>query len=194
MAQARTLSLSGRTTDTLLISCRLHDDAPTLDWDERGILQTFIRELHEPGVVELLTWCILPRSYRFLVYTNAAAGPTAGSDLTLIGAKMKILQSRFRRWRKFQGVTAPLWKERFKSSPLPDPGHVLAAAASVDGIPVALGLVDDPEDYYFCGYHHACQGDRVARTGICKTLDPKPTSWAACRQKYRRTLAKLSPD
>ncbi len=54
MAQARTLIHSGRASGTLLISCRLHEDAPTLDWNERNILQTFIRELHEPGVAEIV--------------------------------------------------------------------------------------------------------------------------------------------
>lgn len=189
MRVSRKDTLSGQ-ANTLLISCRLHDDAPTLGWNERAILQTFIRELHEPGVTETLTWCILPRSYRFLLRGHDDQSPATPAGLRLVSAKMRSLQMRFRQWREYQGISAPLWKDRFKSSPLPGPGQIRAAAASIDGMPGALQLVDEPDDYYFCGYHHAANGDPEIRDHLGKVLGT--STWAATNRTYRKLLRQFA--
>ena len=185
MRKARIETIPGKRTQTLLVSHRLRDVVPGFSWDERELLRGFIAE----SGVELLTWCVMPRSFRMIVRTRYDVGSDhTGQNNPLVGAVKKIV-IRFSHWRKYSGTESRrIWKDRYCATALKNQGEVLAGAASIDAYPVLAALADKAEDYCFCGFHHACQGDELARKGIRRILQDDPSSWPKIKRKYQRLL------
>ena len=101
---------------------------------------------------------------------------------------MKELKQRFTRWyNKRQGRKGTLWSERFKSVLIEDaPGVVRTVAAYVDLNPVRAGLVEDPKDYRYCGYHEAVAGEGEARKGLGSIHESG--QWKEAQGAYREYL------
>lgn len=81
---------------------------------------------------------------------------------------MKLLKQRFTQWFNHErGRKGTLWEERFKSVLVEGAGQALATmAAYIDLNPVRANLVDDPQDYRWCGYAEAMAGKRRAKEGL----------------------------
>jgi len=101
---------------------------------------------------------------------------------------MKELKQRFSRWyNKRQGRQGTLWSERFRSVLIEDaPGVVRTVAAYVDLNPVRAGLVEDPKDYRYSGYHEAVTGGREARKGLGSIHESG--QWKEAASVYREYL------
>ncbi len=105
---------------------------------------------------------------------------------------MKTLKQKFTLWfnRKHDRVGV-LWESRFKSVIVEGQwGSLLKVAAYIDLNAVRAGMVEDPEDYRWCGYSEAVVGDRAARRGISAALaDLKPgANWGDVGPRYRKIL------
>ena len=81
---------------------------------------------------------------------------------------MKTVKQRFSVWfncnhRRY----GTLWADRFKSVLVEGKGNPLQTmAAYIDLNPVRAGIVEDPEDYRFCGYAEAVVGNNLSRAGL----------------------------
>jgi REP element-mobilizing transposase RayT len=80
---------------------------------------------------------------------------------------MRVLKQRFSQW--YNGVNdrkGTLWEERFRSV-LVEPDVALhVVACYIDLNPVRAGLVNDPEEYRWCGYAEAVSGVNQSREAI----------------------------
>ncbi len=85
---------------------------------------------------------------------------------------MKELKQRFTRWFNRQhSRKGTLWEERYRSVLVEGSASTLATvAAYVDLNPVRAGIVENPEDYPWCGYAEACGGGKEARQGLLSIL------------------------
>jgi REP element-mobilizing transposase RayT len=85
-----------------------------------------------------------------------------------VSAFMKLLKQRFTQWfNRERGRKGTLWEERFKSVLVEGAGDALATmAAYIDLNPVRAKLVDDPQEYRWCGYAEAMAGKRRAKEGL----------------------------
>jgi hypothetical protein len=85
-----------------------------------------------------------------------------------VSAYLQILKQRFTQW--FNGVhdrAGTLWEGRFRSVLVEGAGEALATmAAYIDLNPVRAGIVEDPEQYRWCGYAQAVGGWKLAREGL----------------------------
>jgi putative transposase len=110
-------------------------------------------------------------------------------DLSLF---VKEVKERFSRWyNKRHGRRGTLWMDRFKSVLVEGKGEALRTmAAYIDLNPVRAGLVNDPENYRWCGYAEALGGSRRAQRGLCKALSKPVDGWktAGAAQAYRCLL------
>ena len=81
---------------------------------------------------------------------------------------MKRLKQRFTQWyNRRKGRRGTLWEERFRSVLVEGVGESLVTmAAYIDLNPVRAGLVEDPQDYRWCGYAEAAAGEERAREGL----------------------------
>ena len=84
---------------------------------------------------------------------------------------MKTLKQRFSKWfNKRHDRKGTLWEERFKN-PLVEAGYgARKVAAYIDLNPIRAGIVDQPEDYRWCGYAEAVAGRSKARDGIERVM------------------------
>lgn len=64
----------------------------------------------------------------------------------------------------------------------------MAAALSVDGIPLLAGLADTADGYFFTSYHHAVAGDKGARQGITELLVTSGAPWQHVTHRYSKLL------
>ncbi len=105
---------------------------------------------------------------------------------------MKTLKQKFTTWfNRKHDREGTLWERRFTSVLVEGSWHcLLKVAAYIDLNAVRAGMVDDPQDYRWCGYAEALGGDRAARRGLSLALDelnPKAT-WRDCGPRYRKIL------
>ena len=91
---------------------------------------------------------------------------------------MKCLKQRYSVWFRHNcGMFAgTLWEGRFKSVIVQGDSKALSAvSAYIDLNPVRAGIVDDPKDYRWNGYHAAINGDSVAMRGLAQVFRPDAT-------------------
>ena len=90
-----------------------------------------------------------------------------------LSAFMKEAKGRFTQWfNQKRGWDGPRWKSRFHSVLVGTDGKALATmAAYIDLNPVRAGLVQDPKDYRWSGYHAAMAGDRQARKAYGEVME-----------------------
>jgi REP element-mobilizing transposase RayT len=81
---------------------------------------------------------------------------------------MRLLKQRFTQWfNKRKGRCGTLWEDRFKSVLVEGAGNALATMALyIDLNPIRAGLVEDPQQYRWCGYAEAIAGRKDARAGL----------------------------
>lgn len=188
MRTARFESVPGNRTQTILISNRLRSDVREFSFEERELVRGFMVEAVEEWKTGLLTWCVLPRSIRMVVRARFdSSDPQAQQKNTLVRT-MKSVVNRLAHWRVYRGEPGAVWRDRYRATSLKGAGEILAGAASVDAYPVLIGLVDRAEDYFFCGFHHACLGDEAARAGIGRILGDAKAPWGQTAMRYRKSL------
>lgn len=85
---------------------------------------------------------------------------------------MKDTKQRFTQWfNRKEGRSGPLWEGRFKSVLVGVDGRALATmAAYIDLNPVRAGIVEDPKDYRWSGFHEAMAGSREAREAYRRVM------------------------
>jgi REP element-mobilizing transposase RayT len=86
---------------------------------------------------------------------------------------MRLLKQRFTQWyNKRHERTGTLWEDRFKSVLVEGAGQALATMALyIDLNPVRAGLVQDPQEYRWCGYAEALGGRKEARSGLAVVVE-----------------------
>ena len=107
---------------------------------------------------------------------------------------MKELKMRMTRYmNKRLNRTGTLWESRYKSVLVEGSElALLTVAAYIDLNPVRAGIVDRPEDYFWCGYSEAISGTRGAkraRQGLGVALS-ESLSDSELRTDWRRTSAR----
>ena len=91
----------------------------------------------------------------------------------------KEIKERFGRWyNRRHGRKGTLWMERFKSVLVQDGEALKTMAAYIDLNPVRAQLVEEPEDYRWCGYAEALSGDKEARQGLCRVMGAAEACWS----------------
>jgi putative transposase len=90
-----------------------------------------------------------------------------------VSAFMKLLKQRFGAWyNRRHSRKGTLWEERFKSVLVESAGPTLATmAAYIDLNPIRANLINNPEEYRWCGYAAAVAGDPIARQGYGTLFD-----------------------
>ncbi len=105
---------------------------------------------------------------------------------------MKTLKQKFTLWfNRTHDRVGTLWESRFKSVIVEGSWQsLLKVAAYVDLNAVRAGIVDDPEDYRWCGYAEAVAGDRRARRGLAAALEisKAKATWRDVGPRYRMIL------
>ena len=105
---------------------------------------------------------------------------------------MLTLKQKFTMWfNREHDRVGTLWESRFRSVVVEGSWKaLLCVAAYIDLNAVRAGLVDNPEDYRWCGYCEAGVGDRLARKGLVAALaDVKPgADWRDVGPRYRKIL------
>ena len=86
-----------------------------------------------------------------------------------VGFFMKALKQRFSAWfNRQRGRKGTLWEERYRSV-LVESGEALAAMACyIDLNPVRAAIVEDTQDYRWCGYAQAMAGRQNARRALAE--------------------------
>jgi len=101
---------------------------------------------------------------------------------------MQELKQGFTHWynRRHERF-GTLWAERFRSVLVEDtPGVLRIVAAYIDLNPVRAGMVSDPKDYRFSGYHRALIGNKGLQQGLMRCLGM--ADWEAAAEEYRSGL------
>ena len=91
-----------------------------------------------------------------------------------LGEFMKALKQRFTQWfNRRNGRKGTLWEERYKSVIVESGLACRTMAAYIDLNPVRAKIVDDANEYRWCGYAEADAGKRVARAGLQRVMDER---------------------
>ncbi|NQU39859.1 MAG: transposase [Lentisphaerae bacterium] len=106
---------------------------------------------------------------------------------------VKTLKQRFTMsYNRRHGRQGTLWESRFKSVLFEGSRRALwTLAAYIDLNAVRARIVDDPQQYRFCGYGEATAGVKVAREGLIRvmqSLDESIATWSRLGRHYRRLL------
>ena len=84
---------------------------------------------------------------------------------------MRIAQCQSRWYNRENKRKGTLWEDRYKSVLVEGSEQaLLTMAAYIDLNPIRAGMVQNPEDYRWCGYAEAVAGKRVARRGLSAIL------------------------
>jgi len=103
-----------------------------------------------------------------------------------ISLYIKEVKERFSRWyNKKHSRKGTLWMERFKSVLVENGEALREMAAYIDLNPVRAGLVEEPENYRWCGYAEAVAGVREAGRGLCRVMAKPVDSWSVHGSWYR---------
>jgi len=104
---------------------------------------------------------------------------------------MKEFKHRITRYiNKKRKRVGTLWESRYKSVLIEgNETALLAVAAYIDLNPVRAGIVNQPEDYRWCGYAEATAGKAVARKGL-GTIMAEALICEDFRSDWRRTHAR----
>ena len=91
---------------------------------------------------------------------------------------VKEVKERFSRWfNKRHSRKGTLWADRFKSVMVQSGACLRTMAAYIDLNPVRAGLVENPEDYRWCGYAEALAGSKRMRRGLCRAVNWPIDNW-----------------
>ena len=111
---------------------------------------------------------------------------------------IKELKQRFTQtYNRRKGRRGTLWEDRYKSVLVEgDPQALMTIAAYIELNPVRAGMVENPEDYRWCGYASAIGGNRWAKQGLGRILDQSSKlsgedfekQWVRTSQVYRLWL------
>jgi hypothetical protein len=106
---------------------------------------------------------------------------------------VKTLKQRFTiSYNRRHDRQGTLWESRFKSLLLEGSRKALwTLAAYIDLNAVRAGIVQDPQDYRFCGYSEAVAGVHIAREGLIRLMQSpngKMANWERLGRHYRRLL------
>jgi REP element-mobilizing transposase RayT len=174
---------------TLLISNQLRADLDPLTLKDREIVRKYLFECAEKHGVDILTWCIMPNSYRIILHTPIGLASRKTEQNTPIVKFTKAFQIRIMSWINYCATQyGSIWKGRYQASALVTPGESIAAAVSVDAFPVVANIVDTADEYFFTSYYHACAGDAVARQGISKLMGTPDAPWSQVKRRYAKLL------
>lgn len=110
---------------------------------------------------------------------------------------VKDLKQRFsRHYNKAHARKGTLFEERYKSVLVQDGKALRMMAAYIDLNPVRAGIVQDPADYFWCGYAAAVGGNQNRRQGLRAILadpndqvpNPSRPTWKELSKRYRFML------
>lgn len=174
---------------TLLISNQIKPDVPPLTLEDREIVRKYLFECAKKHRVDILAWCIMPNSFRIVLYTPTGLASRKTEQNTPVVKFAKTFQLRIRSWVNYREPQhGSIWISRYQASALITPGDCIAAAASVDAFPVLTGIVDSADEYFFSSYYHACAGDPLARQGISKLMGTPDAPWSQVKRRYVKLL------
>jgi REP element-mobilizing transposase RayT len=174
---------------TLLISNQLRADIAPLTLEGREVIRKYLVECSEKHGIDVLTWCIMPTSYRVILHTPTGLASRKDEQNTPIVRFTKAFQIRIMGWINYCSKQhGSIWKCRYQASALVTPGECVAAAVSVDAFPVFAGIVDTADEYFFTSYYHACAGDTAAQQGISKLMGTPDTPWRKIKRRYAKLL------
>jgi hypothetical protein len=180
-------------TYTALCSNRTAKGISPMSFDDREMARVLLFEEAEKQNLEILAWCLLPTGYRFIVHGKVAIGDQStnyGQQDYSIGRLVKHWHQRLGHWRNFRDHKAQgtLWQERFRCSVLSNPDDILAAAVSIDAMPMWQGLTDNPGEYYFSSLHAADLGEAAARKSLSGIVGMTKAKWPTVRKSYAKLL------
>ncbi|MFU8780530.1 MAG: transposase, partial [Kiritimatiellia bacterium] len=106
---------------------------------------------------------------------------------------VKTLKQRFTMsYNRRHNRQGTLWESRFKSVLFEGSRRALwTLAAYIDLNAVRAGIVQDPQDYRFCGYGEAIAGVKIAREGLIRMMqspDGTMANWQRLGKHYRHLL------
>jgi len=112
---------------------------------------------------------------------------------------LKELKWRFTMWHNARAErVGTLWEDRFRSVLVEgDEQALMTIAAYIELNPIRAALVDDPEDYRWCGYAEAVAGKKIARINLARMhsrlrawqgAGKAPVTWREVGSSYRKFL------
>ena len=98
-----------------------------------------------------------------------------------------------RDYNKKVGRKGTLWEDRFWSNLLEDSAATLTKVAYyIDSNAVRAGIVDNPEDYKWCGYAQAHAGRKAAQKALAGVFRGEQLEWAEAERRYGWMLRRVS--
>lgn len=174
---------------TLLISNQLRPDIAPLTLEDREIVRKYLFECAEKHGVDILTWCIMPNSYRIILYTPTGLASRKTEQNTPVVKFTKAFQTRVMSWINYRATQyGSIWNDRYQASAPVTLGERIASAVSVDAFPVLAGIVNTADEYFFTSYYHACAGNTVTRQSISKLIGTPDAPWSQVKRRYAKLL------
>ena len=195
MRVIRRESMNGKSEFIVFVYNGFKMDVEPLTLEGREIVRGILFAAAEKTGIEILAWCITPVSYRMIIKTEQGFASRKTEQRRPLVKFQKRFQQRVASWVKYTtGRRHGIWRDRYKLSQLHSRPETIVALASVDAFPMIVGLVDEPEDYFFTSYYHACLGDKDARKGLLDLLGTPSASWSVAKRRYKKILIDLTKD
>lgn len=191
----RKTSMTSKSDLTVFVYNGFKKDVEPLTLEGREIVRQELFEAAKKCGIEVLAWCITPVSYRAIFKLSKGFPSRKTEQRSPIVMFQKIFQLRVITWVKYAtGREGSIWRDRYRLSQLHTTPETMVAALSVDAFPMIVGLVDDPNDYFFTSYYHACLGDKLAQKGLLELLGTPQATWSSAKRRYQKMLMNVAAD
>jgi hypothetical protein len=167
----------------------LKEWSTTFSLEQREVIRQILFQAIEEYKLELVSWVILPRSYRIVirskqVFINGFLDPQA----PMIHFAKKFQQRLSAMKNDGAHYT---WTERYRSTDI-DKADLLATMASIDTAAEWTGISSSVDEYFFSSYYHAKFCNDLNAQEWIKKITKVKTSWPEANKAYRKAMTTIT--
>jgi putative transposase len=135
--------------------------------------QRVMVEAHARHPIRILTYCVLPNHWHFVVWPE--------QDGQVSAFFRWMTHTHAMRWRVARRTVGygPVYQGRFKSFPVQSDGHLLTLLRYVERNPVNAGLVASADEWRWGGLWARRHGDQATKAILTPWPVGRPANWLA---------------
>lgn len=139
--------------------------------------ETVLAEAQERTGVRLCAYCVMPNHWHLLWW------PRADGELSEVMRWLTVTHTQ--RWHAHHGSagSGPVYQGRFKSFPVQNDAHILAAARYVERNALRANLVECAEDWRWSSLWRRTSGSKRQRELLSEWPVARPRNWRAVVNK-----------